>query len=589
MSDTAHQNRARPTHAAAFVFVAVALLLAIVIINPFREMCTLDDSWAYARMVQHLLATGRYHLDAWAAANMPVQIYLAAALSKIFGYSLSLLRCTTLCLFALGLVSFYLLLCELGNSRNTAAVLTLAIPASPLVLLLAFTFMSDVQFLGWLLLALLLYVRGIRRQSAWTIFFGSLAAGCAIGTRQFGAAIMIGLVVSWLLPSRNRLPIRLLLIAIFVPLMAMLAQVYFGLREPNFTQTLRLLQAHQFLSSPVRHLIKEFFWRCAVMTQYTGMALLPLLPLALALRRSFWTKRIAGIPLWLLTLLGLAALLLGLAMTSAMTARPEARHRGLHEPLEMYWLLSMQLRSIRPAMWLLDLAGLAGGTFLIAICLSSLQHLRCVRLRAEAAFLAGTGLGLFLLHLTYAQLNDTYIVALVPFALLLVGSCLQEAAEQPAMIRPALMRLFGAPCIALVLLTALPLRGEYATLEALWSSARKLTDSGVQPLDIGVPYWAEYHGLFDAWIAAGVPGYDPLHLDRYIDPLHDPYNIWRQQQWDHARYRVFVSSTLTPPPGWQVVAVRGFRSANFSREYALSLMRVPGSEQPSSTQPAAVP
>ena len=55
------------------VFAAI-----VTIVNPFRELLTHDDGWAYARSVKHLLDTGEYRLDSWAAANMPVQIYLAA-------------------------------------------------------------------------------------------------------------------------------------------------------------------------------------------------------------------------------------------------------------------------------------------------------------------------------------------------------------------------------------------------------------------------------------------------------------------------------------------------------------------------------
>ena len=180
-------------------FIAATLLLAAIIINPFREMFAQDDAWAYARMVQHLLATGRYGLDSFTAANMPVQIYIAAGLSKIFGYSPALLRFKTLALLVVALVSFYLLLRELGHARRMAGIITLALLASPFVLILGFAFMSDVQFLAWLVLALLLYVRGMRYQSAWSMFFGSLAAGCAIGTRQFGIALIAGLIIAWLL------------------------------------------------------------------------------------------------------------------------------------------------------------------------------------------------------------------------------------------------------------------------------------------------------------------------------------------------------------------------------------------------------
>ena len=92
MRDQALKGDSAPTRTAGrwramapLAGVAVCLLLAVVIINPFREMLSLDDGWAYVRSVEHLLRTGQYRLDAWAAANMPVQIYLAAGLSKIFG------------------------------------------------------------------------------------------------------------------------------------------------------------------------------------------------------------------------------------------------------------------------------------------------------------------------------------------------------------------------------------------------------------------------------------------------------------------------------------------------------------------------
>src|SRR6185312_562224 len=154
MPDVAHENPAWRKRAAPFFLVAATFLLATAIINPFREMLWQDDSWSYARMVQHLLSTGQYHLDDWAAANMPTQIYLAAGLSKIFGYSLILLRCTTVALLAVALTSLYLLLRELGHSRQISAGMALVLLASPLVLLLGFSFQSDVQFLGWFLLAL---------------------------------------------------------------------------------------------------------------------------------------------------------------------------------------------------------------------------------------------------------------------------------------------------------------------------------------------------------------------------------------------------------------------------------------------------
>src|ERR1700722_8759029 len=259
--------------AAAPGLLILALLLAIIVINPFREMLPDDDGWAYARSVQHLVATGKYRLDPWAAANMPVQIYLAAGLSKLAGYSLRLLRFTTFALLVVGLGSLYALLREIYSARGVASVLTLGLLASPLVLMLAFTFMSDIQFLGWLLLSLWLYVRGIRHKSARDMFLGSLASACAIGTRQFGIAIIIGLVLSWLLSRESRPSIRFVFAGLLIPVLAAGAQLYVGARAPGFTQAYRLIEEHHRLAQPASVLLKDVFWRCSVILQYVGMSI----------------------------------------------------------------------------------------------------------------------------------------------------------------------------------------------------------------------------------------------------------------------------------------------------------------------------
>ena len=137
----------------------------------------------------------------------------------------------------MGSLSFYLLLRELGRDRSVSTLATLALCSSPLVLMLTFTFMSDIQFLGWLLVSLWLTVRGICRSSPAIMLAGSLAAGCAIGTRQFGVAVIVGLFVSSMTSGKEiSLRSRLLLPAVAVPVLAAGAQLYMGLRGQNFTQ-----------------------------------------------------------------------------------------------------------------------------------------------------------------------------------------------------------------------------------------------------------------------------------------------------------------------------------------------------------------
>ena len=180
--------------------------ILIAIVNPMREMLTEDDGWAYARSVRHLVETGSYKLDSWAAASPPAQIGIAAAASHLFGYSLTLLRCTTLIFLLCSALSLYGLLREFGTDAGLATVLSLALMCSPIILYLGFTFMTDVQFIGWTLSACFVYVKGLRRGSAALLLLASMLAAMAVGTRQFGVALPIGLVFTWMLARSSDRP-----------------------------------------------------------------------------------------------------------------------------------------------------------------------------------------------------------------------------------------------------------------------------------------------------------------------------------------------------------------------------------------------
>lgn len=552
------------------------LLLAAIVINPFREMLSEGDSFAYARSVQHLLATGKYRLDSWSAANMPVQIYLAAGFSMLFGYSLSLLRCTTLGLLAVGLGSFYAVLREISLRRTEASILTLGLLASPLVLMLAFTFMSDVQFLGWLLLSLWLYVRGMRKKSAGIMFLGSLAAGCAIGTRQFGIAMIGGLILSWLLSRReNRLPIRIMLAALVIPVLAAAAQMYVGLRAPNFTQGFRLAEEHHYLARPAVALLKEAFWRCMIISQYIGMSVLTVLPLVLIPGKSTPKKRPGGrLLISIMTVLFSAAMIAGLSMTSHLTqtARPTERHGVLWQPLQMYWLLPTQLYPMPLVMRILDFCGIAGASTLVWNGLRCLQRLRASQQRSSTTtFLAGTYAGLLILHLTYTQLNDTYIVAFIPFGLLILADRLRD--YEPRRVAVVVSSTLS---LILILLTSLWIRGEHAHQQAAFRAADVLEDAGVQPRNIdGSAQWAAYHGAFDDWIAVGAPGFGiwPKGNPSGYDWLHDPFNAWLSKRGEKADYRIIDSTGSPPPPGWQIIDTRSYRGARFARRFVWTLKR----------------
>jgi hypothetical protein len=146
-------------------------------------------------------------------------------------------------------------------------------------------------------------------------------------------------------------------------------------------------------------------------------------------------------------------------------------------------MLPNQLGRVRYAMRFLDLGGIVGAATLVWTGLRSVQRLRASRrLSPEMILLASTGAGLLALHLAYVQLNDTYIAAFIPFALLLTAERLRDS-ETPK----SLLAFSAALSMTLILLVAFWMRVEYAGQQAAWKSADALADAGVQPGDIQAP------------------------------------------------------------------------------------------------------
>ena len=565
-----------PARRGPALLIVAALLCAVVIVDPVREFMSQDDGWAYARSVEHLLRTGEYRLDAWSAANMPVQIYLAAGLAEIFGYSLSLLRVSTLVLLVAGLAALYGLLRRGSLPAWPATALTLGFLASPLVLMLSFTFMSDIQFTGWLLIALWLYSQGFESRSARDLLLGSAAAACAIGTRQFGMALIAGVVVAWAISRPARRPtLRSLLWALSLPVAVSAWQLRAGLATPNFTQAVRLHEQADFLTLPPSVMAHEIGWRLSTVLQYLGLSLLPVLPLLASLCLARGNRRdgpqVAGTTraaspsersskvTAVLALLTLTGLLLFSLKNSAISTRANSGHL-----LPLPWMLPTAFWS---KTWLMRGFAASGvvAAFLLLLLFWRWQGARPrVRdLSWQALLTMATGVSLVALHLSYVQINDTYLVGMLPFGLLIIGGALATRPPPTWVLAVTVAWSFAM----LVVLSAW-MRGDYNRLQAQWASADRLVASGTPPRCIGATrHWSEYHGAFDDWLAANHRDFN--HRRRVASPappglMHDPFYAWMEARSWEATYQLRSESGEALDPRWKVVAEVPYRSATFA-------------------------
>lgn len=469
----------------------VLFLLVVCLVNPFRELSK-DDDWAYALTVRHLLETGDYKLHDWASANMPVQIYWGALFSKLFSYSFSALRLSTLTLLFVSLIGFYFMLRDFGSDDTEAGILSLALLASPLVMLFGFSFMTCVPFMSWVILSLWLYMRAIRQKDYIVMALASLCACAAIGTRQLGVALPIGLFATWMLDRRNS---SIYMAGLLLPLLASIWQFWFVITRPTLGMTMCINQEIAYLSN-FRQFIVEIFWRPTIIFQYLGLFLWPLLPLYALLVLKVKKSWIWGIYI----VVGVAyGYIIREALMPSIPYNLAAhfnRLEGVAFPLTVL-------------------------TAVIAIVLGWVLLQIDWRAQAER-FLVLTFLTLLGLVLIYQELLDEYLIAFIPFILFMLGQ------KRPW---PKLVRVSTATfCLIALAVSSL---WTYVILErkqAYWKAAEALHSTGIASEQIYAGEWSYYHSAFQEWLESGQ------------NDLSSFFSEWLPKRISNARYWIVDSS-----------------------------------------------
>lgn len=185
------------------------MVVCELICEPFTTMSICDDG-PYIRMAVNFARTGHIVYNGWATAMIVAQIYLAQPFIKLFGDSYTSVRMTTLAVAAVTAFVFHRLLVRAGISERNATLGTLTLVLSPLYLMLAATFMSDIY--GLLAIVLCLYgclralqSRGDGAATGWICF--AVVACALLGTSRqiawLGDLVMVPCTLC-LLRSRRR-------------------------------------------------------------------------------------------------------------------------------------------------------------------------------------------------------------------------------------------------------------------------------------------------------------------------------------------------------------------------------------------------
>lgn len=179
----------------ALILILLVYLVLALIVSPLHEF-PLNDDVMYAEAVRTLLEVGRLKLSPWVSPTLILQVVYGAAVSKLFTFSFTGLRLTTLVLSFVTTSSLYLFLRMLGLDRvlSLSGALTLAL--NPVYLSLSFTFMTDVPFITFLIFSLLCYAQGLSRNRYAGVLAGSVFATASLLIRQVGVILPVAVALS---------------------------------------------------------------------------------------------------------------------------------------------------------------------------------------------------------------------------------------------------------------------------------------------------------------------------------------------------------------------------------------------------------
>lgn len=262
------------------VLLGLIWICTILLANPIGDF-PLNDDWAYAYSVQHLLQHGELRFSDWTATNLLGQVVWGALFCLPFGFSFTALRFSTVVLGFVGILGTYGILRELNTSRQIAAIGALTLAFCPIYFALSLTFMNDVPFVAFAIASLYFFMRGLRLESAPAIAASFILAGLAILTRQTGLALPIAFACA-LLTKKGIQPSSLWLSFLIVAIGIGLQFAYqawlshAGLLPANFNRQISTILANSRMH--LRPMLRDAVSISFFFVMYLGFFTAPVLP-----------------------------------------------------------------------------------------------------------------------------------------------------------------------------------------------------------------------------------------------------------------------------------------------------------------------
>jgi len=172
-----------------FLLLLLIFVICEIIVNPVGEF-PLNDDWAYSKSVSFAL-NGVFTIGDFGAMTLFTHLLWGTIFTKIFGFSFTVLRFSTLASSVIGLFFLNKLVVKISNNQWLAFFSCLLLLLNPLYFNLANTYMTDINFTTLLIISCYCAVSFFEtKKESYIVYFFLSSLGLVL-IRQFGVILPI--------------------------------------------------------------------------------------------------------------------------------------------------------------------------------------------------------------------------------------------------------------------------------------------------------------------------------------------------------------------------------------------------------------
>lgn len=204
-----------------FFFLTGLFILSEIIVNPIGDF-PLNDDWTYGKSTLIFQNEGKVTVGDFAAMTLLTHVVWGFLFTKLFWFSFTILRLSTLLSSLIGLFALYRLVSDISRNQRLAFLACLALLFNPLYFNLTNTYMTDVNF-NTLLLLCCYFANDFfqtRRKRSFILVF--VLSALLVLIRQFGIIVPVCFAFASFFLAENRWKYRVSAILLLVAVYAVL-------------------------------------------------------------------------------------------------------------------------------------------------------------------------------------------------------------------------------------------------------------------------------------------------------------------------------------------------------------------------------